>query len=260
MRILMHGFYEHFGNHKPVSGEPFINCYNDNFVSKDVVEPNSIALLIEPRSIDERGYCWIECHPEQYKYVFTHDSRLLKMLPNAKPILYGGVWGWSNEPKTKLCSMISSDKTMCELHIERLKLARKLKDKIDVFGTFDGGSRVNTFDSHSAYKYAVVIENYIDEIWFTEKICNCFANRVIPVYLGAEKIGSFFDTGGILRAPNFEQFERLVMNLISDPDRANRVYESSLPAIEENYKRVEKYRNFETWFFNEYDELLEGLK
>lgn len=259
MRVKMHGFYEHFPNHKPIAGEAFINCYNDGFCTKGNTDENSIALLIEPRSIDPRGYIWIEDHPNHYKYVFTHDNELLK-LPNARPIYYGGIWSWSDEPKTKLCSIVSSDKEMCELHRIRKQLAFDYKGKIDTFGTFDGGPKVDTFTSHAAYKFAVVIENYIDDWWFTEKICNCFANKVIPLYLGASKIGSLFDTGGIIRFRNHEQLRRGLDELLNDPSRADMIYKSSKASIEENYKRVKKYENFETWFFNEYEGLLNGME
>lgn len=259
MRILMHGFYEHFPNHKPIIGKPFINCYNDCFCAKKNTEENSIALLIEPRSIDPKGYLWIEDHPNQYKYIFTHDSELLK-LPNARRINFGKVWDWSDEPKTKLCSMISSDKELCELHKARKQMALDYEDKIDVFGTYNGGPMVDTRTSHAAYKFAVVIENYIDDWWFTEKICNCFANKVIPLYLGAKKIGSVFDDGGIIRFCDIEQLRNGLDNLINDPGRADRIYKDSKESIEENYQRVKKYESFETWFFNEYGNLLNEME
>ena len=37
------------------------------------------------------------------------------------------------------------------------------------------------------------------------------------------------------------------------------LYTSRLDAIEDNYKRVKKYENFNTWFMNEYEDLLRGL-
>ena len=37
------------------------------------------------------------------------------------------------------------------------------------------------------------------------------------------------------------------------------VYNRKLEAIEDNYKRVQKYATFENWFFNEYGELLDDI-
>lgn len=259
MRLKMHGFYEHFGNHKPINGEPYINCFNDNFCVQTSVPKNSIALLIEPRSIDKRGYEWIENHPNQYSYVFTHDSILLKKLSNAKPILYCNVWGWSDEPKTKFCSMISSDKEMCELHKIRKNLANELKDKIDCMGTFNGGRKVDTYEAHAPYMFSIVMENYIDEIWFTEKICNCFANKTIPVYYGATKIDDYFNKKGIFHVESIENIEEFIGIMTSNPELARTYYENVKDAIEDNYKRVDKYRNFERWFFETYDDLLNDL-
>lgn len=257
MRVRMHSFYDHFPHHNPVANEPFVDCYNDSFCAKSGTEPNAIALLIEPRSIDRHGYEWIEQHPDQYKYVFTHDSKLLNTLPNARLICYGGVWSWSDEQKTRFCSIVSSDKEMCELHRFRKKLAHEFKNKVDVFGTIDGGNYVSTYESHAPYRYAIIIENHIDDYWFTEKICNCFANKVVPIYLGAKKISEFFNSESILSFQSPAGIRDCV-NVMSTGYGEN-WYDSRIKAIEDNYNRVKAFENFETWFFNKYDELLGGL-
>lgn len=257
MKVRLHSFYDTFRNHVPDCDEPFVDCYADSFCAKSGTERNAVAILIEPRSIDRHGYEWIEQNPNQYKYVFTHDSKLLNTLPNAKRILYGGVWSWSDEPKTKYCSMISSEKEMCELHKVRKRLAFMLQDKIDCFGTYNGGERVDTYTSHAPYRYAVVIENYIDDYWFTEKICNCFANKCIPIYYGAKKIDEFFNPNGIIHV-NCEKGIYLATEMF-DGDNGIAEYEKRREAIEDNYKRVKEYENFESWFFREYESLLESL-
>ena len=260
MKIKMHSVYNHLSNHYPKDGEPYVDCFNDYDCLSGNIPPNSIALLIEPRSIQPRVYDYMERNYHKFKYVFTHDSKLLDMCDNAKLILWGGGLGGIEEcphvPKTKNISFVSSNKTMCQEHKWRLELAKELKNNplVDVMGTFDGGERVSAQQIYQNYKFSISFENYIDDYWFTEKICNCFANKVIPIYFGARKIDDFFNREGIIHIPHYEQIKPLIYK--NDWESA---YERRKEAIEDNYQRVQKYATFENWFFNEYGELLDDI-
>ena len=108
MNIEYISHYDYFPNHHPKTGEPYITCYNDNFVTHET-KPNSIAMLIEPRNIQPNIYEYMErggC--KKFRYIFTHDSYLLSLYGNTRWVTNMGVWDWSDEPKTKFCSMISS--------------------------------------------------------------------------------------------------------------------------------------------------------
>ena len=263
MKIKMHSVYNHLSNHYPKIGERYIDCYNDYNCIFDTVEPNSIALLIEPRSIQPRVYNWMEQNYRQFKYIFTHDSKLLNMCDNAKVIIWGGGLGGMEEcphvPKTKDVSFVSSEKTMCELHRARLDLARTLKGKphIDVMGTFDGGPRVSAQQIYQDYRFSIAFENYIDDYWITEKICNCFANKVVPIYVGSPQIGQFFNTDGILQTNDWRGIIDWIN--VQTADSLIEKYEKCKDAIEDNYNRVQKFARFEDWFFKEYGELLDDI-
>ena len=69
---------------------------------------------------------------------------------------------------------------------------------IDCMGNFNGGNKVDTKTIYAPYIFSVVVENYIDDYWFSEKICNCFANKCVPIYIGANKINELFDAHGII--------------------------------------------------------------
>ena len=98
MRFRCFSPYDHFPNHNMVEGEPYINCYNDWYVKKVDSRPaKKVALLIEPRSLQPEIYRWMETNYERFDLVFTHDSILLSMIPNARLIIYGGVWDWADE-------------------------------------------------------------------------------------------------------------------------------------------------------------------
>ena len=259
MKIKMHGYYDHFPNHNPLPFEGYIDCYNDEACITESISPGSIALLIEPRSIIPSVYDWMETNYSKFRYVFTHDSKLLKTCDNAKLILWGmgnaNYNSFNDVPKTKYISMVSSDKELCELHKIRKQLAMDLKGHplVDTMGTFDGGDFVDTKTIYAPYRFSIVVENYIDDDWFTEKICNCFANKTVPIYIGSPKIYKFFNPHGIISLEPDGIKEWLRYKTL---ESIKGEYLLRLDAINDNYERVNEYQNFEDWFFRKYGELL----
>lgn len=258
MRIKLNSYYDHFPNHKPVDNEPYIEMYNDEFVWQS--KKDSCVLLIEPRSIIPVVYKYVEQNWRKYKYIFTHDSLLLNHCPSAKLILWG--WGnanymsFSDRPKTKNISIVSSDKELCELHKARKKLAL-LYDGwgiVDCYGTYNGGKYAEIEDYMADYRYSIILENYVDDYWFTEKILNCFSNKVVPIYLGAKKIGDYFNSESILAFDNVNGIKDCVRVMLGD--YGEYWYKSRISAIEDNYNRAKQFPAFEEWFYKEYGELL----
>lgn len=247
----------HFKDYRPLEGEKYIPCYKDGFVEQDV-EENAIALLREPRSIQDRVLKYMESHYEKFKYVFTHDSRLLSVLPNAKPIIWAGVWHWSDVEKdfNHPISIVAPELAQTPLKQMRKQIALDLEDTIDCFGTYKGGKWAECPEYLDKYPYSIAMENYIDDLWFTEKICNCFANNVVPIYVGSNKIGDFFNADGIIQVSSRTEIETMIDYLI---EHGREDYFSRLEAIKDNRERVKRYEKFETWFMNEYGELLRGL-
>lgn len=260
MKIKLYSWYDHFTlTQTPkciewTKASAPVVFYSDTYVQEEVAEKNACALLIEPRSIQPKIYEYMEQNYQKFKYVFTHDSILLEKLPNAKLILWGGVYEYNDIPKTKDISFVSSDKRMCDLHIKRLELAKQLENDIDCMGTYNHGRKVNTKEIYAPYRFSVVIENYIDDYWFSEKICNCFANKTVPIYYGARKIGDYFDLRGIITVDNIEQIPTVVRGL-----RPEFAYDLRIPFIDENYERVKKFTCFEDTFYEMHKDLLEEL-
>lgn len=259
VKIKLFSPYHHFPNHVPKDGEKYIECYNDAFAKRKPENPEkAIALLIEPRPLQLHVYEHIEEHYNDFKYVFTHDSILLNKLPNAKLIIWGGVWSWGDQEKdfSHPISMVASWKEEAPTRIARKHLAMELKNnpRVVCYGTFDGGEFVDTDTIYGKYPFSIVIENYIDDYWITEKICNCFSHKTVPIYYGAKKIDELFNGKGIIHCDSVENI-LYILNYIKEGSYKNRI-----TYIEDNYQRVKKYEKFETWFFNEYGELLRGMQ
>lgn len=241
-----------------------LTCVVDAHIwaNKETNPDKQILLLVEPRSIQPNVYNYVSSVAQNYKYVFTHDSILLNTLPNAKPLFWSTVWCDYNadvSEKTKLISIVSSDKEMCDLHKVRKTIARKYKDKIDVYGTIDGGKFTDPIDTLKNYKYSVVIENYIDDIWFTEKILNCFATKTIPIYYGARDICEYFNKWGMILCHDITDIDYYINKITNDPDSADNYYKSHKKDIDINYELSKKYHNFEKWFYKEYKKEFEEM-
>ena len=259
MRIKLRSSYDSFPDQYGESDKQ-INFYVDNNVyfmgNTDRNEENAIALLVEPRAIIPGTYSWMEENYGKFKYVFTFDSQLLK-LPNAKLLIYGQITAeFPNDAKIKNISMVASNKDFCAGHINRQNVARALMDKIDTYGQFKGDKYCDDADFLKDYKFNVAMENFSDGYYFTEKICNCFASRTVPIYWGCPNIGEYFDMDGIIycRTPN-EVIAKVDM-VLKDPEYE---YNKRKDAIERNLNLVQKYRRYANWFLETYGDLLEGM-
>lgn len=259
MKIKLDSQYDHFPHYKPGGGEPYIEIYNDGKIWEAFTqEPHGeCALLIEPRSLQPETYSMLETKYNRFRYIFTHDSQLLRIAPNALPICWWNEYDLNDEIKTKDISMICGTKNYCSLHNERMKIAEELKGEIDVLGDIWGQPRISIHDAYAPYKFAVVIENHIDDGWFTEKLLNCFANKTIPIYFGGAAFEKYFDPAGVIKVQNVYSIPLIVRDIIDYG--IDKIYKNLRVPIEVNYQRVQEYVNFEDWFIKKYGDLLNDI-
>lgn len=232
---------------------------------------HKFSMIVESRAIKPWVYDeilqnkdWVE---REFDLVFTFDSEILDTLENARFVPFcAGYWFDKKltagdqqvklppddifSRKTKLISIIASDKTMCDLHEFRTKLALKCKHEnlADTFGTFDGGEFVRFDIPLLDYRYSIVIENDVKLYWFSEKLTNCFASQTIPIYIGATEIGKFFNTDGIItiRVEDFDRLGEILKKCTIEE------YNRRLPAILDNFQRVQEFKNPFDWMFEKY--------
>lgn len=261
MKIKMHALYDHFPDLNPMGDEPHINCYSDMHIF-DCKTPDrkNFAMLLEPRSMIGDAYRYALEHANYFSYIFTHDSELLR-LPNARMFTWGDVWLTTDSEKTKGISLVTSYKNWCPLHNVRLELAEYYKNRpeVDVFyGDWNNPNIPNVKPEEylEHYKFSIIIENDIDEFWYTEKILNCFSTKTVPIYVGATKIYQLFNADGIITVDNYHDIPRIIEHLNIDE-----AYNNRLEAIEDNFKRVVPWNvKWKERFFRDYGELLEELQ
>lgn len=259
MNINVISQYNHFPHHHPEPGEECPRMYCDGSIFHALVEEkksNDTLLLIEPRSLQPESYNKAMLHYDRFRYIFTHDSQLLSFAPNALPIYYWRDYELKNVKKTKGISMICGTKDMCPLHHERMKLADAIKDRVDVMGDYMG-ARCTIDEAYSEYRFAVVIENYRDDWWFTEKILNAFSHKTIPVYYGARNINYIFNDRGIIHARKLWDIPEII-DILIDKGLKEEYYRRQ-NVIETNYELVQTFVDFEDYFFKEYGSLMEMI-
>ena len=182
--------------------------------------------------------------------IFTHNSSVLQ-LPNTRWIPGGGIWigGYGGGEvkiydKTKDISLVSSTKNMCELHRYRLALCKILD--VDIMGTVVG-KPVKIIESLADYKYSIIIENNIDDLYFTEKLLNCFATGTIPIYLGARSIATIFNKCGIISINDLGLDRALEL-------ATEEYYYDNFGAVQDNFERCQKFRCIEDYIWENYKE------
>ncbi len=218
------------------------------------------GMLTESRTIVPKDYEVFHRNrglEKDFRYIFTYDDRILNEIENARfyPVA-AGIWNSEMREgryreKDRDLSILSSDKVMCVLHRFRLELARLCKREglADTFGRFDGGGYVEKVDETlNRYRFSMIIENDVSDYYFSERLTSCFAAQTVPVYLGARRIGDFFNTDGmiLLGSADLEEAESLIAECTRER------YEAMLPAVLDNYERVKEYVNMQDYLYEHY--------
>jgi len=182
----------------------------------------------------------IEKYLDTFDTIFTYERELIDINPERIKFLRGGyvIKNPKIYKKTKMISMISSNKNFCSGHSKRLEWVDRIGDKVDLYGR--GFNEIEYKEEGLCdYMFSVAIENCEDPGGFTEKILDCFATGTIPVYLGCPDIGDYFNMDGII--------------LLSDEfDVSEEIYYSKMDAIKDNFERSKKWELMEDYLWINY--------
>jgi len=194
------------------------------------IKPGLVESIIDNRQIVE----------DTYHTIFTHDQRLLALGDKYKWVPAQGFW--IKEPKiyekSKMISMIASNKNMCEGHRLRLEWVDKIGDQVDLYGR--GFNEIaDKEEGLCDYMFSVAIENGQYETYFTEKLLDCFATGTIPVYLGAPDIGNHFNKDGMI-------------DLSEEFDISDEIYYNKMDAIKENLEKAKSMEVLEDFIWENY--------
>lgn len=208
------------------------------------------AWLSESKTIIPQVYQWVSNNlkymEDNFELIFTNDKSLLNLSDKFKLTICSAV-PWVNDRKihnkTKLVSMITSKKIMCDEHIKRVNIADKFKDTVDLFGR-----EYNPIDikekALNDYCFSIVIENLNYSNGYSEKITDCFATGTIPIYWGSPDINEVFNIDGMIIYNDDFDVNSLSFEL----------YESKMDSIIDNFNRAVNFPIAEDYIFKTYIE------
>jgi hypothetical protein len=216
-----------------------------------------IAWIAESRAIFHAWFVPIEVWEQNivqiaaaYDLLFTSDKQWIGKASNIKYCPAGSNLPWIKNqdifPKSKLVSMIASEKVTTFGHKLRHLTAERFKDSLDLYGGVVGSKKLSPgvmwgdkSEALNDYMFSVTIENDKYETYYTEKLTDCFATGTIPIYWGAPDIGDIFNKDGIIElTPDF------------DPKMLTKeLYESKIDAVKDNFNRVKELVNADDQLF-----------
>ena len=220
-----------------------------------------IAMLFEPREFMPHIYKTIKIYEGFYDLIFTYDEELLSsgsekyvFAPADMPSIE--LSNCKIHKKTKLLSMLYSNKKVTSGHKLRFLIAEKLipqiglSEKIDLFGRGAGNFITNKSEACNNYMFQITTENSRKNHYYADKILDCFITGCIPIYWGAPNIGDYFDERGIL---SFETPNELVKILKSLNEEK---YHSMLECAKINFEIAKEHQHPDDSFYLKIKEIL----
>jgi hypothetical protein len=227
----------------------YIDEYINQIFNGKKSDGKNYAWLLESKYIKPKVYDMVidaaEDYISVYDAIFTHNQELLELNEklNTDKFKWCPAQGfWIKEPKvyekTKMISMISSNKSMTSGQRTRLNWVEMIGDQIDLYGR--GFNEIELKEEGLCdYMFSVVVENGFYNTYFTEKLLDCFATGTIPVYLGSPDIAEYFNPDGII-------------NLSEEFEVSEELYYSKMDAINENLERAKQYEILEDFIYLNY--------
>jgi hypothetical protein len=139
-----------------------------------------------------------------------------------------------------------SEKVVAEGHVMRHAVRAFAKDYgIDVYGR--GINPVQSkLQALADYAFSIVIESCQCDIYFSEKLIDCFATGTIPIYWGSKNISRYFDMNGVIMFDNVRELFIMLNNLTMDN------YYKRLDAVQANFQLCQGYFCPEDYIYHKY--------
>ncbi|PZR40048.1 MAG: hypothetical protein DI538_05160 [Azospira oryzae] len=133
--------------------------------------------------------------------------------------------------KTKLISIVTSNKSLTDDHKARVRFINEARDlfgeELDVFGV--GFNEISDkWDAIYPYKYHIALENSLIKDYWTEKLTDAFLGGAYPFYHGCPNIDEYFPVSSLTPINIFNYHESL--SEIAKVIKENK-YESSYDSI-----------------------------
>jgi FkbM family methyltransferase len=213
-----------------------------------IQHPKKIAWLLEPAEVSQHTYDYVTQNANQFVAVACHNIDFLSRIPNGVYTPSGCTWikpnDWKVFDKSKLCSIVLSNKNFTYGHRLRIEAASLFKND-DIYGSYKEHLEYK-LDALRDYKFSVAIENSKVKGFFTEKIIDCLITGTVPIYWGAPNIGDFFDAKGIISFNTLEELKKI----LEDKDFLENFYAENQDAILANSVKARNFASVDESFLN----------
>lgn len=231
-------------------------------------EAQRVLWIIEPNEVSGfRESAINNC--DKFDLILTWDDKILSSCPNAKLFPYGTTWvqDFNFEEKEYCVTTLIGGKTQCSGHVLRHSIPNVLSEIENipyhmynsintVFRVEDGFRNMKNHVVKNELFYSqfhIVIENVNSKNWFTEKLIDCFQTKTVPIYIGCENIGEFFDIRGIIHVKTLEELKESLKQI------NEQTYQSMLEFVEINFEESMKYKDHRARIESEITSFLETL-
>jgi hypothetical protein len=106
----------------------------------------------------------------------------------------------SAPPKERHVSWITSNKANFQGQKDRLTFLHRIQGKVqfDLFGK--GFSYVeDKWEALAPYRYSLVVENFRNPYYWSEKLADCFLSWTFPIYFGCSRITKYFPKDSLIQ-------------------------------------------------------------
>lgn len=216
---------------------------------------NSIRILwvLEPNEISGFKQSVINNY-DKFDLILAWDKDILSSCPNSKLFPYGTTWIKDfvfPEQKEYCITTLIGGKRMSSGHLLRHQIPDISKSITSIPVHLYNSINTSFKQSHDLIQmknsscknelfysqYHIVIENVTSDNWFTEKLIDCFQTKTIPIYIGCENIGDYFDLRGMFHVKTLDEMVN-VCNTITPV-----TYENMLEYVNINYEKSMNYHD-----------------
>lgn len=166
-----------------------------------------VLWLLEPEAIEPELYSLVQNQKMNYDFIASHRAHLSQH--NENITIYPCTPSWISKDdrkvyeKNKNISMIASTKIMCAGHAHRQQIAKKVSNCVDLYGHGRKNKLDYKLDGLKDYRFSIAMENSVADLYFTEKVLDCFFTGTIPIYWGTQQILNIFNPKGIIMLEDF---------------------------------------------------------
>ena len=243
-----------FGGATVFTDKDLLSPWVDNVKSK-----HKIAWILECRELHPFAYRHILAAEHKFDYIFTFDEELLQRGSKYVKSLIassrvsdddGGV-----HEKTKMLSLIASNKKSLRGHKLRHIIAEAIKDRYDVdlwgqayrpwgdgTSTTPEAQQAGKTEPLKDYRFSITIMNSKQNNYFTETLVDTFRHGAIPIFWGCENVGEYFNPDGIIQFNTGPELFKILDNLSEEE------YTKRLDAVKENFEISKKYMSMNDTF------------